>query len=393
MSEIHIQSGKCLGCKIPQCVTGCPVGYNIPLFLRQAKADDIAAAQKTVGHIFGEICGYVCPREKQCRGHCVLNKRGTPVDVGLAEREVFARGFALNVESDVLEGIKVGVVGGGAGGLTFAAEAYRNGASVTVFEKTELLRTIKSIPDFRLPRAAVDRVESAIEKSGICLIKRDIDKNSIEELRRDFDVVYVAVGAMKSNTMNVAGEEYATSGDEFLRGSVFGNAIIIGGGNTAMDCARLNARNGFATIVAYRRSRGEMPAFDSEVEAAISENVKFEYNIAPMSVEKRGGEIVVKFAKTVSVDRGKLTLTDEFRELRCDILVLALGNRYDGSIFDGKYIAVDENFRVMGGSDKGGAVFAGGDAAGGTLVSHAVSHALRAFGEVLSSAEKYKRHV
>lgn len=377
MSEINQECSRCLHCKNPQCVTGCPVGYDIPTFLAQASLGDFAAATATAGHLFGEICGYVCPHDVQCKGHCILNKKNTPVSVGEVERLVFEGYFpTLCRKSETLARLKVAVVGGGVSGITFAAECYRLGAEVTVFERAELLFTLKSLPYFRLPKESVNKIVKAVEESEISVKKQDVSADDLQQFLKDFDVVYLATGASKPHKMNVPGEEYATLADDFLRGNQFGDAIIIGGGNTAMDAARLNAKHGNKTVVAYRRTRADMPAFDKEVESAMAENVQFVFNVAPISIKKQNG-LSVTFAKTLSEGRGKLILTDEQITLNCQKLVLALGSGYDSSIFAAeRFLQVDECNNVCQN------LFAGGDATGKSLVAEAVADGLRAAREV-----------
>ena len=377
------ESNRCLHCKNPQCTSGCPVHYDIPKFLSLAKQGLYAEAVATVGHLFGEICGYVCPRDKQCKGHCILNVRKSGVDVGMVERRVFAQSFpVLNVTDNVLSHLKVAVVGGGVSGVTFAQQCYAHGATVTIFERNRLLHTLFSVPNFRLPKEALCRVVSAVENSGIIVKKLDVDYADVEKMRKDFDVVYLATGVTVPNKMNVPGEEHAISADSFLRGEPFGEAIVVGGGNTAMDCARKNVRAGFKTVVAYRRRREDMPAFDAEISEAEKEGVEFCFNLAPVSVE-RNGKVQVTFAKTVSEGRGKLTVTEETCNLQCDCLVVATGNGYDSAVYPAEW-----RIAVQSGNNVCDNVYAGGDAVGKSLVAEAVSDALVAFETVL---EKYKR--
>lgn len=367
------ESSRCLHCKNPLCKVGCPVGYDIPEFLYSVKNGEYSKATATVGHLFGEICGYICPREVQCKGNCVLNRRGAPVDVGDVERQVFAENFPkLARQSDELFHKKISVVGGGVSGVTFASALYKLGADVTVFERAELLHTLKSIPEFRLPRGSLQRVIRAVDESGINVVKQDVSATFLKQLCECSDAVYLATGVMTPHKMNVVGEQFATAADDFLRGDAFGEAIVVGGGNTAMDCARLNARNGFPTTVAYRRTRADMPAFAKEICEAENENVNFRFNVAPVSVEKRGEKLAVTFAETISEGRGKLVLTNNSVTIECKILVLALGNGFDNSLLDTEKFVPVQNYRVFG------KLFAGGDAIGHSLAAQAVSDGLRA---------------
>ena len=373
------ESNRCLHCKNPQCRQGCPVGYDIPAFLRFVSQNDFSNATKTVGHLFGEICGSVCPREKQCKGNCILGKKNCAIDVGAVEREVFQNNFpTLSRESNRLRGVKIAVVGGGVSGITFATQCYKEGAEVTVFERAQLLHTLKSIPSFRLPKEAICRIVLAVENSQIAVVKQNVTASDVENLQKTFDVVYLATGVSVANKMYVSGEEHATQADDFLRANDFGNVVVVGGGNTAMDCARLNVFHGGKSTVAYRRSRADMPAFDSEVESALAENVQFLFNVAPLSVEKTDGKLTVTFAETVSEGRGKLTLTENRVTLTCDKLVVATGNKFDVSVYPTeRYVAVNEQNLVANN------LYAGGDAVGKSLVAQAVADGICAAQSVL----------
>ncbi|MCM1289426.1 MAG: FAD-dependent oxidoreductase [Corallococcus sp.] len=382
--DIFAESGRCLGCKNPSCVKGCPVGYDIPLFLRYAAAGDFVSATQTVGHLFGEVCGYVCARDKQCKGNCVLAKRNCGIDVGSVERRVFAERFpAVIRQSNALQGIKAAVVGGGVSGITFAEQCIKHSAEVTLYEQNQLLHTLKSIPEIRLPRAALKRVEQFVADSGINVVRRKIDGAALQELRRRFDVVYLATGAMRPNLLGVSGEEFVTYADDFLRGNVFGNAIIIGGGNVAMDCALLNASKGCKTTVCYRRTRGDMPAFDAEIDSVTRSGASFFFNVAPLYVTKTKDGLAVTFAKTVTEGRGKLAVTEDIFQLKCDVLVAATGSVFDPSVYKAaRFVDTDERNCVEGN------LYAGGDATGKGLAVFAVADALNAFRAVFQKSKR-----
>ena len=378
------ESRRCLGCKVPLCTSGCPVGYDIPQFLQQVQQEDYASAVNTVGHLFGEVCGYICARDKQCKGHCVLEKKGCGIDVGAVEKQTFASHFPMLTRQDnALQGVSVAVVGGGVSGVTFAEQCYRHGATVTVLEQNELLHTLKSIPEIRLPRAALQRIERAVLTSDIRVEQCKIDDTKLSELQKNFDVVYLASGAMTPHALGIEGEQFVTTADKFLRGDVFADTIIVGGGNTAMDCAILNASKGHKTVVCYRRQRSDMPAFDKEIDLATQLGATINYNLAPVSVKKVGKTLTVTFAKTLSEGRGKLVITNETLEMQCNLLVAATGNTFDTSVYaTNKFVQTDEHNHVCGN------LYAGGDATGKGLAVLAVADALNAFRAVF---QKYKR--
>ena len=170
----HINN--CLHCKNPQCVKGCPVKFDIPSFLQQAKQGDFDAAVKTVGHLFGEVCGYIC----------ILSKKGKGVDVGLVEILAFGKA-KIQIEhcDDALSHLNIAVVGGGVSGITFAQLCYMNGAKVTVYERHRLLHTLRSIPTFRLPSQAADRVEKEVLQSGIHVVQCNVDGEMLQITRKE----------------------------------------------------------------------------------------------------------------------------------------------------------------------------------------------------------------
>lgn len=361
---------RCLSCAKPRCQAVCPVNNDIPSFLRLVKGGQYSQAVSLIGHPFGEICGYVCPHESQCQGGCVLSQRGQAVRVSDIEKAVFATNpFNVERSSDTLSNVKIAVVGGGVAGVTFAVATYMAGADVVIYERNTLLSTLKSIPEFRLPREAIRRVEESIN-GKIDVVRKDISLDDLVELRRDFDVVYVACGCSKAYTLGVSGEEYAVSYNDCLSGKAFGNVLVVGGGNTAIDCARFAKRRGCNVTVVYRRAEKDMPAFCNEIANAKSDGVKFIFNSAPTRLEKRGNKLILSVAKTISNGRGKLELTDDITEMVCDEVVSAIGSKFDDSIL-GQAYNVGDNGQVFDN------IYIGGDAKGGSLVAQAVSDALK----------------
>lgn len=367
------ESNRCLSCSAPRCKQACPIGNDIPTFLQYVRDGEYDKAVEVIGHPFGEICGYVCAHEQQCQSGCVLGKKGQAVQMGAVERAVFAEhSYRVERQTDQLNGRKFAVIGGGVSGITFAVKAYEQGADVTIYEKDELLSTVKLIPDFRLPREAVARVEREID-GKFTVIKKQVCANELAKLSREFDIVYLATGASVLYGLGVDGENLATPYDVFLKKSNHsGNVVVIGGGNTAMDCARLAKRCGCDVTVAYRRTREDMPAFAKEIVDAEREGVKFVYNVAPVCVSHKDGKLLLVVAKTVSEGRGKLTVTEDTTIIECDTVVSALGSGFDKSIYNSFTISDDARHPLPN-------VYVGGDAVGGKIVAKAVADALQTF--------------
>lgn len=373
---------RCLQCKNPGCSAACPLGNDIPTIVRLVREGKFAMAVQVVGHPFGGVCGYVCPHENQCQGGCVLAKRGQAVPTGEAEATAFTNSpYVVARRDDKLAGRRVAVVGGGVSGITFAVKCYESGADVTVYESNMLLSTLYGIPEFRLPHRLLDDIVRSVEQSDIRVEHKYVCQADIAAMQNDNDIVYLAVGRTVCRALGVRGEEYATTADKFLHEAMLPrDVIVVGGGNTAMDCARLNARLGGKTMIAYRRAMADMPCYAKEVQAAADDGVMFETNLAPVMVDKQAdGRLSVTFARTNSEGRGRLSVTDELHTFSCDCLVVAAGNMLDGNVY-----AQDKTVPVDNCGNVDGNLYAGGDCAGGSLVVEAVNAAICAYNGVTS---------
>ena len=300
-----VEAKRCLDCANPSCMTGCPVGINIPSFIKNIERGEFLEAARVLKETSAlpAVCGRVCPQEKQCESKCIHLKMGhEAVAIGYLER------FAADYEREsghisvpeVAEknGIKVAVVGSGPAGLSFAGDMAKNGYEVTVFEALhEIGGVLKyGIPEFRLPNKIVDVEIDNLAKLGVkfvkdCIIGKTI---SVEDLKNDgFKGIFVASGAGLPNFMNIPGEnsinimssnEYLTrvnlmdaANPESDTPVAFGKRVaVIGGGNTAMDSVRTAKRLGAEkAMIIYRRSEEEMPARIEEVKHAKEEGVEF----------------------------------------------------------------------------------------------------------------------
>ncbi|MDD3405968.1 MAG: NADPH-dependent glutamate synthase [Paludibacteraceae bacterium] len=300
-----VEAKRCLDCADPTCVTGCPVNINIPGFVKNIERGEFLEAAKVLKETSAlpAVCGRVCPQEKQCESQCIHLKMGKqPVAIGYLER------FAADYEREsgqislpamaAKNGRKVGVVGSGPSGLSFAGEMAKMGYDVTVFEALhEIGGVLKyGIPEFRLPNQIVDVEINNLGKMGVkfvkdCIIGKTI---TVDDLKAEgFEGLFVASGAGLPNFMNIKGEnligvmssnEYLTrvnlmhaASDDFDTPIVKGqNVAVIGGGNTAMDSVRTARRLGAQrAMIVYRRSEEEMPARLEEIKHAKEEGVEF----------------------------------------------------------------------------------------------------------------------
>ena len=300
-----MEAKRCLDCPNPSCMNGCPVSINIPSFIKNIERGEYLNAAKVLKmtSALPAVCGRVCPQEKQCESQCIHLKMGKkPVAIGYLER------FAADYEREsgqmstpevaASNGIKVGVVGSGPAGLSFAGDMAKLGYEVTVFEALhEIGGVLKyGIPEFRLPNKIVDVEINNLEKMGVTFVKDCIVGKTIsfDDLKAEgFKGLFVASGAGLPNFMNIKGEnligvmssnEYLTrvnlmsaAKDEFDTPVLKGKRVaVIGGGNTAMDSVRTAKRLGAElAMIVYRRSEEEMPARVEEVKHAKEEGVEF----------------------------------------------------------------------------------------------------------------------
>ncbi len=307
------EAARCLQCKNPQCVKGCPVNVGIPEFIKLiAEGDFVAAARKIKeNNNLPAVCGRVCPQESQCEAKCILGIKGEPVAIGRLER--FAadmeakQGAVAEVEKVEPSGFKVAVVGAGPAGLAASADLARMGHDVTIFEALHTAGGVLAygIPEFRLPKDIVRRECGFLEKLGV-KFKFDMPIGATIGvpglLESGFDAVFIGSGAGLPYFMEIPGENLngVYSSNEFLtRINLMKayhedydtpvlrskNVAVIGGGNVAMDSARSALRLGADNVyILYRRGRSEMPARLEEVEHALEEGVTLKELTAPLEI-------------------------------------------------------------------------------------------------------------
>lgn len=406
LEEAIQEAQRCLHCKRPACMEGCPVNVKIPQFiaaLAEAKVEDAFRIIRETNNL-PAICGRVCPQEDQCEQKCVLGKRGEPVAIGRLER--FAADYCMErgiEEAGNLEtnGRKVAVVGGGPAGLTAAADLAKLGYEVTVFEAFHELGgvLIYGIPEFRLPKALVKQEIQSLKTLGVkfqtnVVIGKTI---TIEELFAErYEAVFIGSGAGLPKFMNIPGENLngVYSANEYLtrinlmkayefphnhtpikRGQ---RVAVVGGGNVAMDSARCALRLGAGEVhIVYRRSEAEMPARVEEVHHAKEEGIIFDLLTNP--VEILGNNGWVKGLKCVRMELGEPDGSGRRRPIAIegsefvmdvDIVIMAIGTSPNPLIASttsglethrwGGIIVDDET----GATSKEG-VYAGGDAVTG----------------------------
>lgn len=304
--QAMLEAQRCLDCANPTCMIGCPVGVNIPTFVKHIEKGDILGAAKTLKETSAlpAVCGRVCPQEKQCEKYCIYTDKMKKEAVAIGHLERFAADYeresgSISVpEVEENNGIKVAVVGSGPAGLSFAGDMAKKGFDVTVFEALhEIGGVLKyGIPEFRLPNSIVDVEIEILRKMGVtfvtnCIVGKTISYEDLHDY--NFKGVFVASGAGLPNFMNIPGENLVgvMSSNEYLTRVnlmdaanpesdtpvlIGKNVAVIGGGNTAMDSVRTAKRLGAErAMIVYRRSEEEMPARLEEVKHAKEEGIDF----------------------------------------------------------------------------------------------------------------------
>lgn len=357
------EAERCLQCKNPSCVQGCPVGIDIPGFISLLKQREFT---KSIRHIWKSnslpaVCGRVCPQESQCEGACILAKKGEAVAIGNLERYVADR-ERLTGKGDLPPkapptGKKVAVVGSGPSGLTVAGDLIQKGHEVTIFEAFHKPGgvLVYGIPEFRLPKEIVFSEVNFLERLGAKLECNAVIGKSVtldELFAEGYDAIYLGVGAGLPRFMNIPGEnligiysanEYLTRSNlmrayrfpEYDTPIVIGKDVVVfGAGNVAMDSARTAMRLGADRVrIVYRRSRDEMPARAAEIHHAEEEGIEFHLLTAPTRFlgNDKGRVIGVECIQMKlgepddSGRRSPVPIPDSKFRLECDLAVIAVG--------------------------------------------------------------------
>lgn len=309
MQHIINSAQTCLDCKKPKCQTGCPVSTPIAEMIRLFLNGKIKEAGEMVfnNNPLSIICSLVCPHEKHCEGHCVLNKKSIPVNVGGIENYIST--YYMNYrefEKPTLNGRNLAIIGSGPAGISLAMMMALKGFNVTMYEGNNQIGGVLrfGIPDFRLDKTILDKIEQNLLKLGVKIRKNImIGKNiTLDDLQRDgFDAIFIGTGVWAPKKLGIKGEslgnvhfaiDYLKTPKAYDLGK---KVIVVGAGNVAMDVARTAIRNGAREVqIMYRKSEESMPAERIEIEHAKIDGVKFNLFKSPLEFTEEG----IKFEYT-----------------------------------------------------------------------------------------------
>ncbi len=416
------EANRCLHCKIPKCVEGCPVNIMIPDFIAQLKEGNVEKAYEIISESsnLSAICGRVCPQEKQCESKCVRGIKGESIAIGSLERYVADEAIKNNFHSlkkKKSNGKKVAIIGSGPSGLSCAGDLVKEGFDVTIYEVLHQAGgvLVYGIPEFRLPKDIVKKQVESLEQLGVKInLNVPVGKAiTIDELKDEYDAIYLGTGAGLPKFMGIEGEsaQGVFSANEILTRinlmkaykedsktpiKIGKKAYVIGGGNVAMDAVRSLKRLGVDAHIMYRRSEEELPARKAEVNHAKEEGVKFNLLTNPLRiiVDENNlvtGMEVVDMELGEPGEDGRRSVTEKVGSnhiVDCDMVVMALGTGPNHAAL--KHSKVDLSDRgliiVDGTKTTDKKVFAGGDAVtGSATVILAMEAGKKAAKEIIES--------
>lgn len=353
------QADRCMQCGDPYCHTGCPLGNYIPAWLKQTatKNPEFAFALSNETSPFPEILGRICPQDVLCEGACSLNTGHGAISIGAIETYISENAFENGLKPQFTakkNDKRVAIIGSGPAGISAATFLLRKGFEVEMFERADRAGGLLmyGIPGFKLDKTTVDRRINWLLEAGMKLhINCEIGKDkSISDLEKEFDAIFLGIGATTSNQVKIEGENASNVhfAIDFLTGIQkrnLGNknvgyidvkdkrVVVIGGGDTAMDCVRTSVREGAETVKClYRRDESNMPGSKKEVVNAKEEGVEFVFNVAPKSIKVENNNATAVELLTTSMSepdasgRQKVVINEGSEYLEdADIVILALG--------------------------------------------------------------------
>ncbi len=390
-----LEAKRCLKCKKPQCVEGCPVSTNIPEFIKLFEDNQILESGKLLfeNNPLSVVCSLICPHEKQCEGHCILNKKQQPIHISSIEN--YVSDYYLTVMDYHIPHKKeqnVAIIGAGPAGLTVAMTLAIRGYKITIFEANDKIGGVLryGVPEFRLPKSILERIKDKLMSLGVVIRPNTLigPNITLDDLFNDgYHAVFIGTGVWKPNKLNIKGEslgnvhyglDYLKNPDVYHLGDT---VCVIGAGNAAMDVARTALRQGSRHVnIVYRKDLEHMPANEHDRQYAQADGVKFEFNKLPIELTQDG----LKYIQTSSEkdEKGNLIWkehNDQQGFIKADSIIIAVsqGPR-DNIVSNTKNILTDKYGLVI--TDETGhttreGVFASGDVVtGANTVVEAVKY-------------------
>ena len=411
-SEALIEARRCLGCYDAPCSQACPANVNVPGFIRRLLDDNLEGAGELLFQScpLATTCGLACPTIDLCEGACTLNQMGqTAVRIGSLQAHVAASCTTPDAVKQPEKPSRVAVVGGGPGGLGCAVQLRRDGHEVHLFDRSDILGGLvdRVIPHHRLPHGVVHHDLKRIKDTGIVLhLNQEVDQTLAEQLYHDFDAVFVGSGLSSLRMLSIAGADSAgvhsamdyleqarqNAKDELAPPDLGEQVIVIGGGNVALDAAVMAKRSGAErVIVLYRRTKDQMPGWESEYLEAASLGVEFRWLSVVTQINSVQDDIqsvdvqTMKLTARASDGRRGVAPADAVPtyNLLCDSVIMALGQALDATLLDhfGIEAAKDGTIATDPSTFQTTAakIFAGGEAAtGGATIVYSLNQGMRA---------------
>lgn len=382
--EVKIAASKCETCVTKPCQIGCPLNIDIPEFIENVKNNNYGEAFKVLckSTVLPSVCGKICPVDKQCQGSCAKKVSYDPVEIGKIESYVgdlaVENWWKLPRKGKKKE--RIAVIGSGPSGLTCAGFLAENGYQVTIYEKHEYLGGLlyHGIPKFRLNKELVSKVIKQILDLGI-EVKTNVSLGkdiSLKELEKEYDAVFLGLGANVSKMMGLSGEELngVYGANELLENLVqvdytSKRVVVIGGGGVSIDMARTAIKEGASEVgIIYRRSRSEMSAEMNDIRAAKKEGIKFLFQTNVIKVIGEDKVNGIECVKT-TLDKEKKAINVEGSNfvIDTDVVIMAVGSRADSELLESLKLDVKENGYLMVNSNNQTSnpkIFAAGDLTG-----------------------------
>ena len=396
------EANRCMQCKNPRCMTGCPVSIKIPEFVKYIKEGNIAKAYEIISESSSlpAVCGRVCPQERQCESMCIRGLKGEAIAIGALERYVADYAIKNNLKVGSVKpknGKTVAIVGSGPAGLTCAGDLVKEGFDVTIYEVLHKAGGVLTygIPEFRLPKKIVESQVESLKELGVKILTDvPIGKAiTLNELQSKYDYVFVSSGAGLPKFMGIPGEsanEVFSANEILTRINLMGSyrkdsktpikkakkAYVIGGGNVAMDAVRSLKRLGIDAHLMYRRGMDELPARKMEVMHAKEEGIVFDLLQNPVEIltdENNSviGMNVVNMVLGEEGEDGRRSVTEDknsIHKVDCDMVVMALGTSPNHEALKGSNINLTDKGLISVENTKTSLdnVYAGGDAVTGS---------------------------